>query len=52
MTLTVAVVVVTLSIVFALTTLALAVTGQLQHPLRIAGVLAAAFLLGLLLLAE
>lgn len=42
----------TLAILFLLTTLALTASAQLRHPIRVAGVLTALLILGLVLLAD
>lgn len=47
----VAVVLVALAVLFALTALALAASGRLEHPVRVGAVLAALLMLGLALLA-
>jgi cytochrome bd-type quinol oxidase subunit 2 len=48
----VAVILLALAVLYLLTTLALSASGQLRHPIRVAGALTALLVLGLVLLAD
>jgi hypothetical protein len=52
MTFLLGVILTALAILFLLTTLALATSGQLRHPMRTGGTLTAVLILGLVLLAD